>query len=1003
MIRLVLIDSDGVRSEREFERTEITIGRSPDNDLVLHAAEIARRHARITEEDGKVVVQDLQSSGGIFVNEMRVARHVLRPEDKIRMGRWTIQAVARPDPIAFGSYRLVERLSVGLVETWRGERIKAPTGEVKVERISLSQCPSAQLSAFQDQLKRALTLHHRNVAQLVECLTADEHLHLIQWRHPGKPLGEVLERAAHLGEPVPQSVAAQIAAHLCEGLQHAHDKGIIHKRLGLEGIEVGWDGVTRIFDFLTMQEGLADDEGDRPMLAIHGQHSLSPEAVLGKEADARADVFSVGAILFRCVAGKPPFAGEAPFDVLRNILEGEALPLRMERPDVRPELAHYVKVAMAKDREQRWPRAQVFGAALEAFIDSAGGGGPAAVAQWMRGLFPDEAPADPAVAEPKPALPARTRADSRDELPLELQRWASELKVFPPDLAKTLGPWVQRIELVVGPPRQAPGRGDGEPDGIGGLSRRGSYERLLLSEWLMANEMPEEFLRRAAMDEHLFLELARRKPQGARRAVVLFDAGPSQLGTPRLAHLAALVVLTARAREAGDALVFGLLGDREHQQWDEITRASVGALLAGRTATEADEKDIELWREAVAPAKEEDLWLVGGARLEKLARGAMARLELSDVIEPDVRKLRAAVHRPGAHPQSVMLELPEASLCTRLLRDPFGVPKEAGVHRGTAKVDPGFGLLVPQRNRRVLALNEAGEVLALSIPSSPKVPPGHTRWFQPPKGENVQAAGVSGKRLLVLTRRGEEGFTLWGIGPSNRAGRPCAELQWEGPTGRIRPGVGLGPVLRMGAAQFLAVADATLVKISLFGKMTISLTAEPVVALGTALGQFTWAVDALFDGTVRIVGHEKVARTVTGDGSKKVFIAGGGSRESVAINDRQGEWLLVRGGTALEARLPAPPGTVVGIANVRSRPEPGLLAIEPSRHHLVVHGDGWDLTLPAATGSIVKACSSEDGDLAVWLSETGEVGVFSFPYGRMLLRYQPQVLEQARTARPASA
>src|SRR5437868_15500748 len=91
------------------------------------------------------------------------------------------------------------------------------------------------------------------------------------------------------------------------------------------------------------------------------------------------------------------------------------------------------------------------------------------------------------------------------DLPQPLQRWRQWLGWFEPTLADALGDLVRRLAELVGPAAAAGGRGAMEPDGLGDLRRRGSYERLLSSEWLLAEELPEEFLRRAAATEHLFL------------------------------------------------------------------------------------------------------------------------------------------------------------------------------------------------------------------------------------------------------------------------------------------------------------------------------------------------------------------------------------------------------------------------------------------------------------------------------------------------------------------
>jgi len=145
------------------------------------------------------------------------------------------------------------------------------------------------------------------------------------------------------------------------------------------------------------------------------------------------------------------------------------------------------------------------------------------------------------------------------DLPPDLAPWRAHLDLFPPELAASLGAWVPDLDRLIGPLRSARPLATGEPDGFHGIVRRGGVERLLLTEWLLADEAPEEFARRAVMNELAFLEVARRSPVRAVSSVVLFEAGPTQIGSPRIAHLAALIVLARRAERQGARFSWGLL------------------------------------------------------------------------------------------------------------------------------------------------------------------------------------------------------------------------------------------------------------------------------------------------------------------------------------------------------------------------------------------------------------------------------------------------------------
>src|ERR1041385_9065367 len=144
-------------------------------------------------------------------------------------------------------------------------------------------------------------------------------------------------------------------------------------------------------------------------------------------------------------------------------------------------------------------------------------------------------------------------------LPPSLAPWAGYLQIFPGEVSLALGPIIQRVSMLIGSPQPLLNEKEGEPDGFDGLNRRGTYERLLLSEWMLADELEDEFMRRAVMGEHLFLNRARSSPVGTRASLALFDAGPSQLGSPCIAHIAALIVLANRADTARSTFSWGVL------------------------------------------------------------------------------------------------------------------------------------------------------------------------------------------------------------------------------------------------------------------------------------------------------------------------------------------------------------------------------------------------------------------------------------------------------------
>src|ERR1041385_2657671 len=227
-------------------------------------------------------------------------------------------------------------------------------------------------------------------------------------------------------------------------------------------------------------------------------------------------------------------------------------------------------------------------------------------------------------------------------LPPSLAPWAGYLRIFPDEVSLALGPLIQRVAMLVGSPQPRLNENEGEPDGFDGLNRRGTYERLLLSEWMLADEIEHEFMRRAVMGEHVFLNRAHSSPVGTRASLALFDAGPNQLGSPRIAHIAALIVLANRADSAGSAFSWGVLQEPETPAYREVNATNVLTLLNARSYCEVSDVEVAAWEKQLATwTGLDDVWLIGGKRLSRIqTEKRSSRLYIEDVLDPGKRQLR---------------------------------------------------------------------------------------------------------------------------------------------------------------------------------------------------------------------------------------------------------------------------------------------------------------------------------------------------------------------------
>lgn len=280
-----------------------------------------------------------------------------------------------------------------------------------------------------------------------------------------------------------------------------------------------------------------------------------------------------------------------------------------------------------------------------------------------------------------PLLPAPAPAPQPQPLPRVLQPWHDWLQWFPHESALAIGGMLPRLHAAMGRYRGTLQRGAHTPNGIDELRRRGPYHRLLLSEWALADEVPDEFLRRASSGEHLFLSPRYETLRADAEIVAVFDAGPAQFGAPRLAHIALWILLARRAEEAGIGFRWGLLDAPGVLDAGGDAHA-LKRMLAARTLRHADANRVAAWRDALAaePCQSGERWCIGGARDATDAfshRVAIAR----DLHE----NLHVEIAGPGGR-RDVDVPLPPGKASARLLRGGFAY-EVAATHTLDASVD----------------------------------------------------------------------------------------------------------------------------------------------------------------------------------------------------------------------------------------------------------------------------------------------------------------------------
>jgi eukaryotic-like serine/threonine-protein kinase len=205
---------------------------------------------------------------------------------------------------------------------------------------------------FLTEARAASALDHPNLCTILEVGESEEGLlFLAMPRYDG----ESLERRIARG-PLPIEQALDVATQTARGLAKAHKHGIVHRDVKPANLFLTNDGVVKILDF-----GIAKLSGQagptRRGASLGTPAYMAPEQTRGDEVDARADVWSLGVVLYEMLTGRRPFLGGSDAALVYAVLHEEPEPPSRLRPEVTPEIERIVSRMLAKDPGRRYPDA----------------------------------------------------------------------------------------------------------------------------------------------------------------------------------------------------------------------------------------------------------------------------------------------------------------------------------------------------------------------------------------------------------------------------------------------------------------------------------------------------------------------------------------------------------------------------------------------------------------------------------------------------------------------
>jgi WD40 repeat protein len=231
--------------------------------------------------------------------------------------------------------------------------------------LSGTQAGAMELARFRAEAEAVARLQHPHIVQIYEVGERDGLPYCALEYVAG---GNLAQRLG--GKPLAPAAAAQMVAALAEGVQHAHEHGIIHRDLKPANVLLGTGSIPKITDF-GLAKTLDTPDGPTKSGTILGTPSyMAPEQALGKKQDIgpTTDVYSLGAILYECLTGRPPFKAETSLDTMLQVASQDPVPPRQINSQVPRDLETICLKCLRKEPAKRYASARALADDLGRFL-----------------------------------------------------------------------------------------------------------------------------------------------------------------------------------------------------------------------------------------------------------------------------------------------------------------------------------------------------------------------------------------------------------------------------------------------------------------------------------------------------------------------------------------------------------------------------------------------------------------------------------------------------------
>jgi len=316
-----------------------------------------------------------------------------------------------PEPERYGSYLVYEQIGRGgMASVHRAEQPLRGGGvrEVALKRL-LPTLKKELVTLFLDEARLLHYLDHPNIAATYDSGRVFGTYFIAMEYVPGPTLKQLVEHTGATVGAVPQPITLDIAAQLCDALDHAHTRcdengqplNIVHRDVTPANLILSPDGTLKLIDFGLAKAQVSTERTSAGV--IKGKFGYVAPEYLAGHLDRRVDLWAVGIIMYELLTSRRLFDGP---DALETMMRVKALPIprpSIANPTVSPELDEIVMTALERDPSRRWQSAAQMRDRLRALLDDQFPG-DRQVASWVSWVFTQERGAR--VPQMTPVMPA---------------------------------------------------------------------------------------------------------------------------------------------------------------------------------------------------------------------------------------------------------------------------------------------------------------------------------------------------------------------------------------------------------------------------------------------------------------------------------------------------------------------------------------------------------------------------------------------------------------------